>query len=114
MAVIAIDLGTTGCKSALFDGSEMLGSAYRHYSYTSPEDGWAEQDPEFGRMHRAGCRSYVDACAADALPLGLAKGCRVKAPVAKGSLIARSMAEPVDTLLHRLRAEQDRFSEGLV
>ena len=30
MAVIAIDLGTTGCKSALFDGSEMLASAYRH------------------------------------------------------------------------------------
>jgi xylulokinase len=46
MAVIAIDLGTTGCKSALFDGSEMLASAYRHFSYTAPEDGWAEQDPE--------------------------------------------------------------------
>lgn len=67
-----------------------------------------------GRTHRAGCMSYVDACAADALPLGLAKGCQVKAPVAKGSLIARSMVEPVDTLLHRLRAEQDRFSKVLV
>ena len=46
MAVIAIDLGTTGCKAALFDGSRMLGSAYRHYNYSSPEDGWAEQDAE--------------------------------------------------------------------
>ena len=67
-----------------------------------------------GRPHRAGCMSYGDACAADALPLGLAKGCRVKVPVAKGSMIARSMVAPVDTLLHRLRAEQDRFSEVLV
>lgn len=46
MPVIAIDLGTTGCKAAVFDGGRVLGSAYRHYSYTSPEDGWAEQDPE--------------------------------------------------------------------
>ena len=46
MAVIAIDLGTTGCKAALFEGSRMLGWAYRHLSYTSPEDGWAEQDAE--------------------------------------------------------------------
>ncbi len=46
MAVIAIDLGTTSCKAAVFDGSLMLGSAYRHYSYASPEEGWAEQDAE--------------------------------------------------------------------
>jgi xylulokinase len=46
MPVIAIDLGTTGCKSAIFDGSRMLGSAYHHYSYSSPQDGWAEQDAE--------------------------------------------------------------------
>jgi xylulokinase len=46
MAVISIDLGTTGCKAAVFDGAALLGSAYRHYSYVSPEDGWAEQDAE--------------------------------------------------------------------
>jgi predicted homoserine dehydrogenase-like protein len=67
-----------------------------------------------GRTHRAGCMSYVDACAADALPLGLARGCKVKVSVAKGTLIARSMVAPVDNLLHQLRAEQDRFSEVLV
>jgi xylulokinase len=44
MPVIAIDLGTTGCKAALFDGPLMLSSVYRHYSYASPRDGWAEQD----------------------------------------------------------------------
>jgi xylulokinase len=46
MPVIAIDLGTTGCKAAVFDGRQMLASAYEHYSYESPEDGWAQQDPE--------------------------------------------------------------------
>jgi xylulokinase len=46
MPVIAIDLGTTGCKAAVFDGPAMLGSAHRHYSYSSPEDGWVEQDAE--------------------------------------------------------------------
>jgi xylulokinase len=45
MAVISIDLGTTGCKSAVFDGGQMLGSAYRHYNYTSSEEGWADQNP---------------------------------------------------------------------
>lgn len=46
MAVIAIDLGTTSCKAAVFDGPLMLASAYRHFSYSAPEEGWAEQDPE--------------------------------------------------------------------
>lgn len=46
MAVIAIDLGTTGCKAGVFEGAALLGSAYRHYNYASPEDGWAEQDAE--------------------------------------------------------------------
>lgn len=68
-----------------------------------------------GRTHRAGCRVYADACRADALPLGLAKGCKVKSAVRKGSLITRAAVEPAaDTLLYRLRAEQDRFSEVLI
>ncbi len=68
-----------------------------------------------GRTHRAGAMSYQDACRADALPLGLAKGCRVKGPIAKGTLVTRDAVEPVvDSLLHRLRSEQDRFSEVLV
>lgn len=46
MPVIAIDLGTTGCKAAVFEGGCMLASACRRYTYTAPEDGWAEQDAE--------------------------------------------------------------------
>ncbi len=46
MPVIAIDLGTTACKAAVCDGARMPGAAYRQYSYTSPQDGWAEQDAE--------------------------------------------------------------------
>jgi xylulokinase len=46
MAVIAIDLGTTSCRAAVFDGATMLGHASGACSYWSPEDGWAEQDAE--------------------------------------------------------------------
>jgi xylulokinase len=46
MAVIAIDLGTTGCKAALFDGSRMLESARQRFPGTPPENGRAEQDAE--------------------------------------------------------------------
>jgi xylulokinase len=46
MAVIAIDLGTTSCKAAVFDGGQVLGAAYHHYPYSSPQDGWAEQDAD--------------------------------------------------------------------
>ena len=68
-----------------------------------------------GRTHRAGAMAYSDARGLGALPLGLAKDCRLKQAVAKGTLIVRSMVEPVaDSLIHRLRAEQDQFSEVLV
>jgi len=68
-----------------------------------------------GRTHRAGAMSYQDACGTGALPLGLAKGCRMRQSAAKGTMITRAMVEPVaDSLLHKLRAEQDQFSEVLV
>jgi xylulokinase len=46
MPVLAIDLGTTGCKAGVFDGPLMLSSAYHQYSWSAPQDGWAEQDAE--------------------------------------------------------------------
>jgi xylulokinase len=45
MSLLGIDVGTTGCKVALFslDG-ELLGSAYREYDAQTPQPGWAELD----------------------------------------------------------------------
>jgi predicted homoserine dehydrogenase-like protein len=63
-----------------------------------------------GRTHRAGCMKYSDARAAQALPIGIAKGARVSAPIAKGSLITYDKVEPVtDSLVYRLRVEQDNW-----
>ena len=65
-----------------------------------------------GSTHHAGCLAYTDARRADALPIGLAKGCRVLQHIARGEVITRSMVDPVtDSVLYSLRAEQDAFSE---
>jgi xylulokinase len=45
MPLLGIDVGTTGCKVALFSQrGEMLASAYREYNAKSPQPGWAELD----------------------------------------------------------------------
>jgi xylulokinase len=45
MNLLGIDVGTTGCKVALFSHrGEMLASAYREYNAASPQPGWAELD----------------------------------------------------------------------
>ncbi|MCI8418592.1 MAG: hypothetical protein HFI33_14045 [Lachnospiraceae bacterium] len=46
MAVyLAIDLGTTGCRSILFDGSlRQIADSYQEYGLFTPRDGWVEQD----------------------------------------------------------------------
>ncbi len=45
MSLLGIDVGTSGCKSALFaeDGA-LLGMAYEEYDYQHPHAGWAELD----------------------------------------------------------------------
>lgn len=47
MHLIGLDIGTTGCKAALFamDGS-LITSAVREYPVDIPHPGWAEQDAE--------------------------------------------------------------------
>ena len=45
-AYLAIDLGTTGCRSILFDGAlNVLGSAYEEYGLITGDGGAVEQDP---------------------------------------------------------------------
>lgn len=42
---LAIDLGTTGCRSILFNSNlEMLESSYEEYGITTPRENWVEQD----------------------------------------------------------------------
>jgi xylulokinase len=44
--VIGIDVGTSGCKSIIVDGSgTVVASALEEYPLSTPRPGWAEQDP---------------------------------------------------------------------
>ena len=68
-----------------------------------------------GHTHRAGCMVYEEARELDALPIGVSQGCRVVAPISKGSLIRAHAVQPVtDSLVYKLRAEQNCFSEVTV
>jgi xylulokinase len=45
--LIGVDLGTTGCRTIVFDRSgRVLAKAYVEYEVQVPEPGWAEQDPD--------------------------------------------------------------------
>jgi xylulokinase len=47
MALIGLDIGTTGCKAIVFTASgQILGQSAREYGISSPQPGWAEQDAE--------------------------------------------------------------------
>lgn len=42
---LAIDLGTTGCRSMLFDsGFQVVAASYEEYPLITPREGWVEQD----------------------------------------------------------------------
>jgi xylulokinase len=45
MSLLGIDVGTSGCKAAVFSSDgQMLGLAYEEYNYQHPYPGWAELD----------------------------------------------------------------------
>ncbi len=45
MSLLGIDVGTSGCKAAVFDeNGQLLDFAYQEYDYQSPQLGWAELD----------------------------------------------------------------------
>ena len=63
MSLLGIDVGTSGCKAALFsEDGRMLELAYEEYDYQCPQPGWAELDSlkiwEPGQTHdwTGGCR----------------------------------------------------------
>lgn len=45
MSLMGLDVGTTGCKAAVFDPSgRMIAGAYREYPLLHPQPGWSELD----------------------------------------------------------------------
>ena len=45
--LIGVDLGTTGCRTLVFDRfGKQISNAYVEYEIRMPEPGWAEQDPD--------------------------------------------------------------------
>lgn len=45
MSLLGIDVGTTGCKAALFStAGDVYAAAYREYDTLHPQPGWAELD----------------------------------------------------------------------
>ena len=45
MSLLGIDVGTSGCKSAVFsETGQLLSLAYEEYDYLRPQPGWAELD----------------------------------------------------------------------
>jgi len=47
MALLGLDIGTTGCKACIFDNTlHLITTASREYPVDIPHPGWAEQDAE--------------------------------------------------------------------
>lgn len=45
MSLLGIDVGTSGCKAAIFsEDAQLLSLAYEEYDYQCPQPGWAELD----------------------------------------------------------------------
>ncbi len=66
MNLIGLDVGTTGCKAALFDADGcLLSTASREYAVDFPQPGWAEQDIEaVGRLTQEALQAAIAAAGA--------------------------------------------------
>ncbi len=46
MSVMGLDIGTTGCRSVIFNNEgQILSQAYKEYPEIYPRPGWVEMDP---------------------------------------------------------------------
>ncbi|MFO8006528.1 MAG: FGGY-family carbohydrate kinase [Candidatus Brocadiia bacterium] len=100
MALIGLDVGTTGCKAIVFgEQGQNLGQAAREYSVRTPRADRAEQDAE--RVWRLAAESLRAAVAAadDAQPVALALSCQGEAviPVDKSGRALRDAILGMDT-----------------
>lgn len=101
MALIGLDIGTTGCKAHVFDEDlKLITSASREYVVDIPHPQWAEQDPEavwklakeclHEGAQKAGVTEFVKA-------IGLSVQGEAVAPVDKEGNALRPMMLGMDT-----------------
>lgn len=72
-AVLVLDVGTTGIKAFVFDGScRILAKAYREIGKARPRRGWVEQDPS--ELLRASKRVLREAVRKSGVPVASIRG----------------------------------------
>lgn len=101
MALIGLDIGTTGCRSHVFsDELDLLASAGREYQVDFPHPGWAEQDAEMVWEKAKDClresiaTAHVGGCVH---AIGLSVQGEAVAPVDENGKAIRSMILGMDT-----------------
>ncbi|MEI6504234.1 MAG: FGGY family carbohydrate kinase, partial [Armatimonadota bacterium] len=97
MALMGLDVGSTGCKAVVFDlEGNPLARAYREYPEIYPATGWIELDP--ARVMRGVEEVIAEAAAAAGQPvqaLSISAMGETFTPVAKdGSYLMNSMVSP--------------------
>lgn len=95
MALMGLDVGSTGCKAVVFDlEGNQLARAYREYPEIYPNPGWIELDP--ARVMRAVEEVIAEAAAGQPVKaLSISAMGETFTPVAKdGSFLANSMVSP--------------------
>ena len=100
MILIGLDIGTTGCKAALFsENGQLLGSASREYPVNIPQPGWAEQDAEqVWRLAQEALRQVLaDSCVKQVSAVGLSVQGEAVMPVDAGGQMLRPAILGMDT-----------------
>ena len=101
MALIGLDIGTTGCKAHVFsDSLELIASASREYQVHFPHAGWAEQDAEHVWSLARECLRESTACAGvseTVRAIGLSVQGEAVAPVDDNGYAMRPMILGMDT-----------------
>ena len=113
MSYLGLDVGTSGCKAALFnDEGKLLGFAYREYLILSPRPGWAELDPEqvaaacFAVIKEAAAQSAGDPVTA----LAISSQGEAFVPLdAKGRVLANAMVSSDARAAEMVRTWSERF-----
>lgn len=100
MDLIGLDIGTTGCKAALFrDDGTLIVSASREYAVDIPQPQWAEQDAErvWALAQDALRQAIAEAGAPDVAAIGLSVQGEAVAPVDPQGRPLRPMMLGMDT-----------------